>query len=69
MERKDSDIFKTRERLSNMERDMMALKEGNRALKQESEVSLITIDDLKKKEVSLKGQMEAKISKGKEILQ
>lgn len=37
MERKDSDVFKTRERLGTLERDMMTLREQNKQLKQENE--------------------------------
>ena len=58
LERKDSEHIKTRDRLSNIEKDMMALREQNRQLKADLEDKTLTIDGMKRSDSAAKGSIE-----------
>ena len=68
MQRKDSDIFKTRERLNKLEGEYSNLREAYKKLKSDSEEKIFILENQRKSENSSKGGLEQQISKLRDLL-
>ncbi len=68
MERKDSDLFKTRDRLNKLEADYAQLRESYKKLKSESEEKIFALETQKKTDNNSKGGLEQQISKLRDLL-
>ncbi len=68
MARKDSDLFKTRERLNKLEGDYAQMRDAYKTLKAESEERLFTLDRQRKTDTQSRGDIEGQVAKLRDLL-
>ena len=66
--RKESELFKTMERLNKIEGDYAKMKDANKSLKAENEEHLFTFNRQKQAESHSRGDSEAQLAKLRDLL-